>query len=169
LTKGQQNRPPPPTAAQPRTFSKCSTPCALARHPARRPEENAADRKPQTHHPQRRPGGHPLFGYNFSIAGVAGRVKGKFARGEAEAVGMDGPLDKPLPNGMAWNMVCDNAFMEGLNRVFSATKRQAWGYRSTTHMITMLYFVAANSASRSSELHRKQRRTSNPVTICFPH
>src|SRR3989454_2868688 len=45
--------------------------------------------------------GIPVFGYNFSIAGVAGRVKGPFARGEAEAVGMDGPLEKPLPNGMA--------------------------------------------------------------------
>ena len=51
--------------------------------------------------------GIPVFGYNFSIAGVAGRVKGRFARGEAEAVGMDGPLDKPLPNGMVWNMVYD--------------------------------------------------------------
>ena len=49
-----------------------------------------------------------VFGYNFSIVGVAGRVKGKFARGEAEAVGMDGSLDKPLPNGMVWNMVCYN-------------------------------------------------------------
>ena len=49
--------------------------------------------------------GIPIFGYNFSIAGVAGRVKGRFARGEAEAVGMDGPLDQPLPKGMAWNMV----------------------------------------------------------------
>jgi mannonate dehydratase len=29
----------------------------------------------------------PVFGYNFSIAGMAGRIKGKFARGEAEAVG----------------------------------------------------------------------------------
>ena len=35
-----------------------------------------------------------------------------------------------------------NAFMEGLNSVFSATKRKARGYRSTTHLITMLYFVA---------------------------
>jgi len=35
-----------------------------------------------------------------------------------------------------------NAFMEGLNSVFSATKRKARGYRSTTHLITMLYFTA---------------------------
>src|SRR6266853_1370168 len=51
--------------------------------------------------------GIPVFGYNFSIAGVAGRIKGPFARGEAEAVGMSGPFDKPLPNGMVWNMVYD--------------------------------------------------------------
>src|SRR6516162_2029697 len=41
------------------------------------------------------------------IAGVAGRIKGPFARGQAEAVGMDGPFDKPMPRGMAWNMIYD--------------------------------------------------------------
>ena len=51
--------------------------------------------------------GIPIIGYNFSIAGVAGRVKGRFARGEAEAVGMEGPYDTPMPNGMVWNMVYD--------------------------------------------------------------
>jgi len=51
--------------------------------------------------------GIPIFGYNFSIAGVAGRIKGPFARGQAEAVGIDGPFDKPIPRGMAWNMVYD--------------------------------------------------------------
>jgi mannonate dehydratase len=51
--------------------------------------------------------GIPVFGYNFSIAGVAGRMKGAFARGGAEAVGMDGPCDVPIPNGMVWNMVVD--------------------------------------------------------------
>ena len=35
-----------------------------------------------------------------------------------------------------------NAFMEGLNSVFSATKRKARGYRSGPYLITMLYFVA---------------------------
>ena len=57
--------------------------------------------------------GIPIFGYNFSIAGVAGRVKGPFARGDAEAVGMDGPFDKPIPNGMAWNMVYDRTAPAG--------------------------------------------------------
>ena len=41
-----------------------------------------------------------------------------------------------------WKWGITNAFMEGLNSVFSATKRKARGYRSTTHLITMLYFVA---------------------------
>jgi len=68
--------------------------------------------------------GIPIFGYNFSIAGVAGRVKGKFARGEAEAVGMDGPLDKPLPNGMVWNMVYDAKAAPGI--VPTATSEQLW-------------------------------------------
>ena len=41
-----------------------------------------------------------------------------------------------------WKSGITNAFMEGLNSVFSATKRKARGYRSTIHLITMLYFVA---------------------------
>jgi transposase len=41
-----------------------------------------------------------------------------------------------------WKSGLTNAFMEGLNSVFSATKRKARGYRSTTHLITMLYFIA---------------------------
>jgi mannonate dehydratase len=57
--------------------------------------------------------GIPVFGYNFSIAGVAGRVKGPFARGEADAVGMEGAFDKPMPNGMAWNMVYDREAAPG--------------------------------------------------------
>jgi mannonate dehydratase len=51
--------------------------------------------------------GIPIMGYNFSIAGVCGRVSGNFARGGAVSVGMDGPLDTPMPNGMAWNMIYD--------------------------------------------------------------
>ena len=68
--------------------------------------------------------GIPVIGYNFSIAGVAGRVKGPFARGGAEAVGMDGPLDKPMPHGMAWNMVYDRAAPAGT--VPAATSDQLW-------------------------------------------
>jgi mannonate dehydratase len=68
--------------------------------------------------------GIPVFGYNFSLAGVAGRVKGPFARGGAEAVGMDGAFDKPMPNGMAWNMVYDRTALPGT--VSSATSEQLW-------------------------------------------
>jgi mannonate dehydratase len=51
--------------------------------------------------------GIPVMGYNFSIAGVAGRTHGNYARGDAPSVGMEGPYDTPIPNGMAWNMVVD--------------------------------------------------------------
>lgn len=68
--------------------------------------------------------GIPVMGYNFSIAGVAGRVKGTFARGEAEAVGMDGPYDKPLPHGMVWNMIYDRAAAPG--NVPTATPERLW-------------------------------------------
>ncbi|MGA2177408.1 MAG: mannonate dehydratase [Verrucomicrobiota bacterium] len=68
--------------------------------------------------------GIPVLGYNFSIAGVAGRIKGRFARGGAEAVGMDGPLDQPLPNGMVWNMVFDKNAGPGV--IPSATQEQLW-------------------------------------------
>jgi mannonate dehydratase len=47
------------------------------------------------------------LGYNFSIAGVCGRTSGPFARGGAESVGMEGPVDTPIPNGMVWNMIYD--------------------------------------------------------------
>jgi len=41
-----------------------------------------------------------------------------------------------------WKGRLTNAFMEGLNSVFQATKRKARGYRSSEYLITMLYFVA---------------------------
>ncbi len=51
--------------------------------------------------------GIPILGYNFSIAGVCGRIRGPFARGGAVSVGMEGAMDTPMPRGMAWNMVYD--------------------------------------------------------------
>jgi mannonate dehydratase len=54
-----------------------------------------------------------VMGYNFSLAGVCGRVTGTFARGEALSVGMDGPLDTPMPQGMVWNMIYDPDAGEG--------------------------------------------------------
>ena len=49
--------------------------------------------------------GIPVMGYNFSLAGVACRTTGPMARGGAEAVGVTGGDDRPLPAGMVWNMV----------------------------------------------------------------
>jgi mannonate dehydratase len=68
--------------------------------------------------------GIPVFGYNFSIAGVAARVRGHFARGAAESVGMEGEDQTPIPNGMAWNMVYDPAAPPGV--VPPATHEQLW-------------------------------------------
>lgn len=51
--------------------------------------------------------GIPVMGYNFSIAGVCGRTHKAYARGDAMSVGMEGPLDTPMPRGMVWNMVYD--------------------------------------------------------------
>jgi transposase len=41
-----------------------------------------------------------------------------------------------------WKWGLTNAFMEGLNSVFSAVKRKARGYRSSVYLITILYLVA---------------------------
>lgn len=58
--------------------------------------------------------GIPYFGYNFSLAGVASRATGPYARGGAESVGMEGLVDEtPIPNGMVWNMVYDKDAPEG--------------------------------------------------------
>lgn len=52
--------------------------------------------------------GISILGYNFSIAGVSGRVFGPHGRGNAITVGMDGPADEePLRSGTVWNMVYD--------------------------------------------------------------
>lgn len=42
-----------------------------------------------------------------------------------------------------WERKTTNAFLEGLNSVFSAVKRRARGFRSIDRLITMLYFTAA--------------------------
>lgn len=68
--------------------------------------------------------GIPIIGYNFSLAGVAGRITGPFARGEAPSVGMDKPLDTPLPNGTVWNMVFDPKAPPGV--VPAATSAELW-------------------------------------------
>ena len=47
------------------------------------------------------------LGYNFSLPGVSGRVRGPYARGGAISVGMEGSVDSPIPNGTIWNMIYD--------------------------------------------------------------
>ncbi len=54
-----------------------------------------------------------VLGYNFSLAGVCGRVTGPFARGRAVSVGMDGPVETPIPKGMVWNMIYDSEASPG--------------------------------------------------------
>jgi mannonate dehydratase len=66
----------------------------------------------------------PVMGYNFSIAGVAGRTTGNYARGEAPSVGMEGAYDTPMFNGMVWNMVYDPGASAGT--VPSITHDELW-------------------------------------------
>ena len=68
--------------------------------------------------------GIPIMGYNFSIAGVCGRTHAPYARGGAMSVGMEGPLDAPMPNGMAWNMVYDPDAPQG--SAPHATQEELW-------------------------------------------
>lgn len=51
--------------------------------------------------------GIPVFGYNFSLAGVSSRTTGPFARGEATSVAMTEVDNRPIQNGMVWNMTYD--------------------------------------------------------------
>jgi mannonate dehydratase len=69
--------------------------------------------------------GVPILGYNFSIAGVCGRVSFPSARGGAIAVGMNGPVDDlPIPNGMVWNMIYDEHPVPG--SLPSITHEELW-------------------------------------------
>ena len=52
--------------------------------------------------------GIPVFGYNFSIAGVAGRQERPVGRGRAVTVVVDGVEETPIPHGMVWNMRYDD-------------------------------------------------------------
>ena len=68
--------------------------------------------------------GIPIIGYNFSLAGVAGRIKGPWGRGGAEVVAMDGPYDRPIPNGMIWNMIYDRTAPAG--ELAPITQEELW-------------------------------------------
>jgi transposase len=76
----------------------------------------------------------------------------QWVRTEAEALA--GGLLEPMRKAAAmverhlegilghWQAGLTTAFLEGLNSLFSATKRKARGYRSSEYQIAMLYFVA---------------------------
>lgn len=68
--------------------------------------------------------GIPVIGYNFSLAGVCSRITGAFARGNAVSVGMDCVDERPIPNGMIWNMVYNMDAPEGY--VSNITHEELW-------------------------------------------
>jgi mannonate dehydratase len=69
--------------------------------------------------------GIPVLGYNFSLAGVCGRVTTPEGRGGALTVGMDGPTDDvPIPNGVVWNMIYDSHAPAG--SLPSITHEELW-------------------------------------------
>ncbi len=71
--------------------------------------------------------GIPVLGYNFSLTGVWGHVRGPYARGGAESVGFlgkEGPEETPIPNGQIWNMTYDSNAPPGT--VKPPTSEQLW-------------------------------------------
>ena len=84
--------------------------------------------------------GIPVMGYNFSYAGVWGRIKTAVARGGAETVGYHDPVQPPIPKGMVWNMVYDPDTFdpEGKNGTLGeVTQEQLWS-RMTEFLREML-------------------------------
>jgi len=70
--------------------------------------------------------GIPMIGYNFSLAGVTGRIKGPWGRGGAEVVAMDGPYEKSMPSGMVWNMVYDRQATASAGVLSPVTHEELW-------------------------------------------
>ena len=67
----------------------------------------------------------PVLGYNFSLAGVCGRVATRSGRGGAIAVGMDGPAEEePVPQGTVWNMIYNRDAPDGT--LPSITHEELW-------------------------------------------
>lgn len=72
--------------------------------------------------------GIPILGYNFSIAGVWGRVEGPFARGGAISAGFTPPHETeetPIPKGQLANLVYDPDAPPG--EIDPVTPEQLWG------------------------------------------
>ena len=56
--------------------------------------------------------GIPVMGYYFSLAGVWGWTSGRHGRGDARSIEFDAnavDLQRPIPNGMVWNMYYDSS------------------------------------------------------------
>ncbi|MEX0324849.1 MAG: mannonate dehydratase [Puniceicoccaceae bacterium] len=72
--------------------------------------------------------GIPVIGYNFSLAGVSGRVEGPYARGGARSVGMEGTIDDtPMADGIVWNMQLDDARAAGTRARACVDAEELWG------------------------------------------
>ena len=52
-----------------------------------------------------------------------------------------------------WKDGLTTGYMEGLNSLFSATKRKARGFSNSVYMITMLYFVAGKLSIPTYSAH----------------
>lgn len=71
--------------------------------------------------------GIPVFGYNFSIAGVWGHTRKLLARGGADTACFDyedGGAGFPIPNGEVWNMTYDDSPEPGF--LPPTTPEQLW-------------------------------------------
>ncbi len=89
--------------------------------------------------------GIPVMGYYFSLAGVYGRQKGKWARGGAVSVGLDGYIDEsPMPRGMVWNMRLTDSI--GAEAVGQISHDELW--RRFTAFMTELLPVAEAAGVR---------------------
>ena len=88
--------------------------------------------------------GIPVFGYNFSIAGVCGREEKSVARGGATTVVMDGADETPIPQGMVWNMqYVEESTQETIK---AATHDELW--RRLEWFLTQLVPVAEEAGVR---------------------
>jgi len=91
--------------------------------------------------------GIPIMGYNFSLAGVWGRVRGAFARGGAESVGYledQAPPQEPIPNGTVWNTVVDENAPPG--HIGTVTEDELW--QRLTDFLTAVVPVAEEAGVR---------------------
>ncbi|MDR1800047.1 MAG: mannonate dehydratase, partial [Bifidobacteriaceae bacterium] len=73
--------------------------------------------------------GIPILGYNFSLAGVWGRRLEPVARGGALSAVFRSPEEPPIPRGMIWNQIYDEALYQasdGRDYVTGITSEQLW-------------------------------------------